>query len=56
MSTAVPSRTSSPRVPTPTVSPRPRIDWRIRFAVLSTVWGFSFLLIKVGTGAYAPFK
>ncbi|MGW7358265.1 DMT family transporter [Streptomyces sp. NPDC054802] len=37
--------------------PRRRaVDWRIRFALLSAVWGFSFLLIKVGTGAYAPFQ
>ncbi|MER7047543.1 DMT family transporter [Streptomyces jumonjinensis] len=35
---------------------RPRLDWRIRFAVLSVVWGFSFLLIKVGTEGYAPFQ
>ncbi|MGR4880076.1 DMT family transporter [Streptomyces sp. LARHCF249] len=31
-------------------------DWRVRFAILSVVWGFSFLLIKVGTEAYAPFQ
>ncbi|MGY1583984.1 DMT family transporter [Streptomyces sp. MN13] len=38
--------------------PRPRraVDWRVRFAALSLIWGFSFLLIKVGTGAYAPFQ
>ncbi|MEU8567359.1 EamA family transporter [Streptomyces pathocidini] len=35
---------------------RPAIDWRIRFAVLSLIWGFSFLLIKVGTEAYAPLQ
>ncbi|WP_189885583.1 DMT family transporter [Streptomyces xantholiticus] len=35
---------------------RRAVDWRIRFAVLSAVWGFSFLLIKVGTGAFAPFQ
>lgn len=41
----------------PVTPPRRRaVDWRIRFAVLSGVWGFSFLLIKVGTGAYAPFQ
>ncbi|WP_079147803.1 DMT family transporter [Streptomyces thermolilacinus] len=34
----------------------PRVDWRVRFAVLAVVWGFSFLLIKVGTSAYAPFQ
>ncbi|MGR8011785.1 DMT family transporter [Streptomyces hypolithicus] len=32
------------------------LDWRLRFAVLALIWGFSFLLIKVGTGAYAPFQ
>ncbi|MFJ7266984.1 DMT family transporter [Streptomyces sp. NPDC099050] len=32
------------------------LDWRLRFAVLSVIWGFSFLLIKVGTEAYAPFQ
>ncbi|MEV7729827.1 DMT family transporter [Streptomyces sp. NPDC087917] len=31
-------------------------DWRLRFAVLSVIWGFSFLLIKVGTEAFAPFQ
>ncbi|MEU5810498.1 DMT family transporter [Streptomyces sp. NPDC047718] len=31
------------------------LDWRLRFALLSVVWGFSFLLIKVGTQGYAPF-
>ncbi|WP_181765762.1 DMT family transporter [Streptomyces albidus (ex Kaewkla and Franco 2022)] len=36
--------------------PAPRIDWRVRFAVLALVWGFSFLLIKVGTQAYAPLQ
>ncbi|RSS62073.1 DMT family transporter [Streptomyces sp. WAC07061] len=33
-----------------------RLDWRVRFALLSVVWGFSFLLIKVGTEAFAPFQ
>ncbi|MDN3296500.1 DMT family transporter [Streptomyces ficellus] len=37
-------------------APRRSIDWRIRFAVLSLIWGFSFLLIKVATQAYAPFQ
>ncbi|OEJ29776.1 hypothetical protein AR457_29320 [Streptomyces agglomeratus] len=32
------------------------MDWRIRFGVLALIWGFSFLLIKVGTEAYAPFQ
>ncbi|MGW5651947.1 DMT family transporter [Streptomyces humi] len=36
--------------------PRPRLDWRLRFGVLSLIWGFSFLLIKVGTQGYAPFQ
>ncbi|MFD9191596.1 DMT family transporter [Streptomyces phaeochromogenes] len=32
------------------------LDWRLRFAGLSLIWGFSFLLIKVGTNGYAPFQ
>ncbi|MET8753646.1 DMT family transporter [Streptomyces sp. NPDC004667] len=32
------------------------LDWRLRFAFLSVVWGFSFLLVKVGTEAFAPFQ
>jgi drug/metabolite transporter (DMT)-like permease len=35
---------------------RPALDWRLRFGLLSLIWGFSFLLIKVGTHAYAPFQ
>ncbi|MEI5527618.1 DMT family transporter [Streptomyces brasiliscabiei] len=53
MTTAAPTRT-------PAAAPdRPRratVDWRLRFGFLSLVWGFSFLLIKVGTQAYAPFQ
>jgi len=37
-------------------APRPALDWRLRFGALSLVWGFSFLLIKVGTDGYAPFQ
>ncbi|WP_405696426.1 DMT family transporter [Streptomyces sp. NBC_01185] len=36
--------------------PRRALDWRVRFAALSLIWGFSFLLIKVGTDGYAPFQ
>jgi drug/metabolite transporter (DMT)-like permease len=53
------STVASPRPVTPTgVEPRPRttLDWRIRFGALSLIWGFSFLLIKVGTEGYAPFQ
>ncbi|MFC9244549.1 DMT family transporter [Streptomyces sp. NPDC057136] len=32
------------------------VDWRIRFAALALIWGFSFLLIKVGTDGYAPLQ
>ncbi|MEV8553462.1 DMT family transporter [Streptomyces glaucescens] len=48
---------SATRTPSAT-PPRPRraLDWRVRFAVLSLIWGFSFLLIKVGTEGYAPFQ
>ncbi|MFJ3662330.1 DMT family transporter [Streptomyces sp. NPDC090119] len=64
MSTVIPSRTQSPAATAPTATPAtpaparpPRLlDWRLRFGLLSLIWGFSFLLIKVGTGAYAPFQ
>ncbi|MEV7288417.1 DMT family transporter [Streptomyces sp. NPDC093252] len=49
-----PTPISTP-IPTPTPARR-RLDWRLRFAALSLVWGFSFLLIKVGTEGYAPFQ
>ncbi|MFF5972915.1 DMT family transporter [Streptomyces sp. NPDC012769] len=32
------------------------MNWRIRFGVLALIWGFSFLLIKVGTDGFAPFQ
>ncbi|MEU1477739.1 DMT family transporter [Streptomyces sp. NPDC005760] len=35
---------------------RPALDWRLRFGVLALIWGFSFLLIKVGTDGYTPFQ
>ncbi|NGO48341.1 DMT family transporter [Streptomyces sp. YC419] len=38
------------------VGDRRSLDWRLRFAFLSLIWGFSFLLIKVGTEGYAPFQ
>ncbi|CAM5360301.1 transporter [Streptomyces avidinii] len=51
-----PAAALPPAAPMPTGTPAGgRLDWRLRFAVLSVVWGFSFLLIKVGTEAYAPF-
>ncbi|MFI9030843.1 DMT family transporter [Streptomyces sp. NPDC053560] len=37
-------------------TPRSALDWRIRFAVLALIWGFSFLFIKVGTHGYAPLQ
>jgi drug/metabolite transporter (DMT)-like permease len=49
---------AGPQVSLHTTPPHPRrgLDWRLRFAVLSLIWGFSFLLIKVGTNGYAPFQ
>ena len=41
---------------TTTPLPRRTLDWRLRFGALSLIWGFSFLLIKVGTHGYAPFQ
>ncbi|MFE3886057.1 DMT family transporter [Streptomyces lydicus] len=32
------------------------LGWPLRFAVLSLVWGFSFLFIKVGTQGFAPLQ
>ncbi|WP_215451087.1 DMT family transporter [Streptomyces sp. ATCC 21386] len=53
MTTATPARAAAGRAPDRS---RAAVDWRLRFAFLSLVWGFSFLLIKVGTQAYAPFQ
>ncbi|MFE7467302.1 DMT family transporter [Streptomyces sp. NPDC057499] len=63
------SAASAPPPPSPSPSPAPSaspssspspssraLDWRIRFGALSLIWGFSFLLIKVGTEGYAPFQ
>ncbi|MEU8827186.1 DMT family transporter [Streptomyces sp. NPDC048636] len=56
MTTApAPTTTPAPVVPAPSPAPRrPLLDWRIRFGVLSLIWGFSFLFIKVGNEAFAP--
>ena len=32
------------------------LDWRVRFALLGLVWGFSFLFMKVGNEAFAPLQ
>ncbi|MFI6685113.1 DMT family transporter [Streptomyces sp. NPDC050485] len=57
MSTAAPSRGLSAQTsPASSATRRPALDWRVRFAALSLIWGFSFLLIKVGTDGYAPFQ
>ncbi|NBM16431.1 EamA family transporter [Streptomyces sp. GC420] len=45
-----------PPAPAPGQPRRPALDWRIRFAGLSLIWGFSFLLIKVGTEGFAPLQ
>ncbi|MFJ2767324.1 DMT family transporter [Streptomyces sp. NPDC087300] len=47
---------SSPLGAAPAAAGRSALDWRIRFGILSLIWGFSFLLIKVGTDGYAPFQ
>lgn len=52
--TARPSGSAGSSTPLP--DRRPAFDWRVRFAVLALIWGFSFLLIKVGTQGYAPFQ
>ncbi|MFI6014771.1 DMT family transporter [Streptomyces sp. NPDC051243] len=54
MTTVTTSHVQAEAAPRP--GPRARVDWRVRFAALSLIWGFSFLLIKVGTDGYAPFQ
>lgn len=54
MSTTTASRATV--APPTAATPRPALDWRIRFGVLALIWGFSFLLIKVGTEGFAPFQ
>jgi drug/metabolite transporter (DMT)-like permease len=51
-----PQPTGPPPPAAPPPTQRRRVDWRVRFAVLALVWGFSFLFIKVGTQAYAPLQ
>jgi len=53
MSTVTGRRALAPTSTTP--HRRTALDWRVRFGALSLIWGFSFLLIKVGTEGYAPF-
>ncbi|MFF4520676.1 DMT family transporter [Streptomyces bluensis] len=52
--------TGASRPSTPTTATaerrRPSVGWRVRFGFLALIWGFSFLLIKVGTEGYAPFQ
>ncbi|MEU3340208.1 DMT family transporter [Streptomyces sp. NPDC006668] len=48
--------TATTRAPARPAARRPVLDWRLRFGALSLIWGFSFLLIKVGTQGYAPFQ
>lgn len=47
-----PAGSPSPAAP----ARRPALDWRVSWAVLALIWGFSFLFIKVGTEAYAPLQ
>ncbi|MET9547323.1 DMT family transporter [Streptomyces sp. NPDC006627] len=58
MSTPPPRSRTAAATAAPSARPpgRPALDWRLRFGILSLIWGFSFLLIKVGTEAYAPFQ
>src|SRR3954447_19004586 len=53
MSTVTTATRTEARTPS---LPGARLDWRLRFGALSLIWGFSFLLIKVGTEGYAPFQ
>jgi drug/metabolite transporter (DMT)-like permease len=62
--TAVVTADGAPAVPAveaaaaPASAPvlRRLLDWRIRFAALGLIWGFSFLFMKVGNEAFAPLQ
>ncbi|MCX4646844.1 MULTISPECIES: DMT family transporter [unclassified Streptomyces] len=54
--TPAPAPSGIPMETPASARPRRALDWRVRFGVLSLIWGFSFLLIKVGTDGYAPFQ
>ncbi|MFJ6717961.1 MULTISPECIES: DMT family transporter [unclassified Streptomyces] len=58
MSAPATARSVPTNATTDTVPPtrRSALDWRVRFVILSVIWGFSFLLIKVGTEGFAPFQ
>ncbi|MFZ3496163.1 DMT family transporter [Streptomyces sp. 5.8] len=56
ISTPAPAPAATTATATAKAPTTARLDWRLRFAILSVIWGFSFLLIKVGTEAYAPFQ
>ncbi|MFE7662820.1 DMT family transporter [Streptomyces celluloflavus] len=47
---------AGPDSPGPAAGPRRAMGWRLRFAVLCLVWGFSFLFIKVGNRGFAPLQ
>ncbi|MFJ5305117.1 DMT family transporter [Streptomyces sp. NPDC088350] len=56
MSTVTAGQNQAAPADTPVRLPRRALHWRLRFGALSLIWGFSFLLIKVGTQGYAPFQ
>lgn len=56
MTSATAASRTSTQTPTTTQRRRATVDWRLRFGFLALIWGFSFLLIKVGTEGYAPFQ
>uniref|UniRef100_UPI002811E21F DMT family transporter n=1 Tax=Streptomyces sp. TaxID=1931 RepID=UPI002811E21F len=51
-----PAATRTPSSPATPGQSSPLLDWRVRFGALALIWGFSFLLIKVGTESFAPFQ
>ncbi|MEV5978261.1 DMT family transporter [Streptomyces sp. NPDC052114] len=53
---ALPTTSTASATTAATAPRRPALDWRVRFGILAAIWGFSFLLIKVGTEGYAPFQ
>ncbi|MFG2859613.1 DMT family transporter [Streptomyces sioyaensis] len=50
-------QTAAAAAPTAAAKPAGRArGWQFHFAVLSLIWGFSFLFIKVGTQGFAPLQ
>ncbi|MFE0460437.1 DMT family transporter [Kitasatospora sp. NPDC058965] len=50
------SATKVTAAPSGPAAARRWLDWRVKFAALSLIWGFSFLFMKVGNRGFAPLQ